>query len=440
MKRKLGLLLVITMVITMLNGCGSNTNTNANTDADASNKKEESKSNELTVWCWDKNFNIYAMNEAAKIYQKDHPDFKLNVVETAWDDVQTKLTTAVTSGQTDTLPDILLMQDNALAKNITNYPDTFVDLTNSGIDFSQFAQYKTALSTVNNKIYGVPFDSGTAVTALRTDILEKAGYTINDFKDITWSRFIEIGKDVLKKTGMPLLSSQAGSPDLVMMMLQSAGVWAFKDGKLSITDNPVLQKAVDTYVELVKSGVLIEVNNWDQYIATFNTGKVAGAMTGCWILASVQASDEQKGKWAVTNIPKLDGIDNATNYSSVGGSSWLVLSNSKNKDLAVDFLSKTFAGSTDLYNTILKTSSAIATWGPASTATNYGIAHEYFGGQKIFEDIIEYGKKVPKVSYGVYNYEARDAIGTAITKIISGTDKDSALKEAESTVKFQMGQ
>ena len=49
--------------------------------------------NELTVWAWDPAFNIRAMQEAEKIYQQDHPDFKLNIVETPWDDLQTKLTT-----------------------------------------------------------------------------------------------------------------------------------------------------------------------------------------------------------------------------------------------------------------------------------------------------------------------------------------------------------
>ena len=30
----------------------------------------------LTVWCWDPNFNIYAMQQAEKIYQEDHPEFQ----------------------------------------------------------------------------------------------------------------------------------------------------------------------------------------------------------------------------------------------------------------------------------------------------------------------------------------------------------------------------
>ena len=39
------------------------------------------KTNTLTVWAWDPNFNIPALLEAEKIYQATHPDFKLNIVE-----------------------------------------------------------------------------------------------------------------------------------------------------------------------------------------------------------------------------------------------------------------------------------------------------------------------------------------------------------------------
>ncbi|MFT4234995.1 MAG: carbohydrate ABC transporter substrate-binding protein, partial [Microbacterium sp.] len=60
--------------------------------------------NTLTVWAWDPTFNIYAMQEAEKIYQVDHPDFKLDIVETPWDDLQTKLTTIGQAGTYDELP------------------------------------------------------------------------------------------------------------------------------------------------------------------------------------------------------------------------------------------------------------------------------------------------------------------------------------------------
>ncbi|HBR34175.1 MAG TPA: ABC transporter substrate-binding protein, partial [Firmicutes bacterium] len=105
----------------------------------------------ITVWCWDPAFNIYAMKEAAKIYATIKPEVKIDIVETPWEDIQTKLTAAVTSGQTKALPDILLMQDNALSKNVMNFPGTFLDLSKSGIDFTQFADFKVALTTVEGK-------------------------------------------------------------------------------------------------------------------------------------------------------------------------------------------------------------------------------------------------------------------------------------------------
>ena len=35
----------------------------------------------LTVWCWDPNFNVYAMKQAEALYQKEHPNFKLDIQE-----------------------------------------------------------------------------------------------------------------------------------------------------------------------------------------------------------------------------------------------------------------------------------------------------------------------------------------------------------------------
>lgn len=424
MKKSLSLLLLFAMVFVLFSA-----NIAAQTGEEAT----------ITVWCWDPTFNIYAMEEAAKMYADIAPNVEIKIVETAWEDIQTKLTTAVTAGQTDTLPDILLMQDNALIKNVSNFPGTFVDITDSGIDFSKFASFKTALSTVNGRNYAVPFDNGAAISALRIDVLEEAGYNTEDLTDITWTEFMEIAKDILDKTDKPILSSIAGEPDLLMVMLQSAGIWMFDDnGEVYISDNEAIKEIIEIYLELVKSGVLIEVNDWDQYISTLNRGTVAGTINGCWIIGSIVAQEDQEGMWRVTNIPRLDKTANSVNYSNQGGSSWLVLSSSDHPDIAVDFLKNTFAGSTDLYETILPSSGALATYLPAGNSHVYNEPHDFFSGQTIYADITEYASKVPQVNYGIYNYEARDAIGTAITQILQGADIDTALKEAEETVKFLM--
>ncbi len=78
-KRIVALLLTAMMAVGALAGCGSADKKEEKTDPAAENK--------LTVWCWDPSFNINAMNEAAKIYQKDHPDFELDVVEISSQDI-----------------------------------------------------------------------------------------------------------------------------------------------------------------------------------------------------------------------------------------------------------------------------------------------------------------------------------------------------------------
>ena len=73
-------------------------------------------------------------------------------------------------------------------------------------------------------------------------MLEQAGFTVDDFTDITWNDFMEKAKVVKEKTGQPILTSQAGSPDLVMEMLQSCGESLFnEDGSVNIVDNKALK-------------------------------------------------------------------------------------------------------------------------------------------------------------------------------------------------------
>ena len=399
---------------------------------------ETPQSESLTVWAWDPTFNIYAMNEAAKIYQKDHPDFTLNVVETPWDDLQTKLTTLAQSNQENQLPDIFLVQNNAFQKNVINYPDLFADYSGSGIDFTQYPSSVVDYSVVDGTNYGLPFDNGTAIGAYRTDVLQQAGYTLDDFTDITWTDFLAKGKDVLAKTGQPLLSGQAGSSDTIMMMLQSAGASLFdKDGNPTIVNNQALTTAIDMYSQLVKAGVFLEVNSWDEYVGTFVNGQVAGTINGCWILGSIQSAADQSGKWDITNLPKFEGLTGATNYSANGGSSWAI-SSTGNKDLATDFLKSTFAGSTDLYDTILPSSGALANWIPAGKSSVYAQPQAFFSNDAIYAKIVDYATKVPSSNTGAYYYEARDAVSAAITKIIQGTDAQTALQEAQQSVEFAM--
>ena len=425
-------------------GGGSDSGDAAATDDGADSGEEVSGSggdNTLTVWTWDPNFNVYAIEKAAEIYAADgHDGFSVKVEEVQSDDIETRLTTAVSAGDLSTLPDIFLMQDNSFQKYATNYPDLFTDLTDSGIDFSQFSEAKVAYSTVDGKNLGIPFDNGAVVNCIRTDLIDQAGLTLDDFTDITWSQYMELAKQVLDATGVPMLTSQAGSPDLIMEMLQSCGASLFnEDGSVNIEGNDALKECMEVYAQMVSDGTLVEVTDWDQYISSLNTGTVASAINGCWIIASITPQEDQSGNWQITNMPKLDNQENATNYSNNGGSSWVISGNSENKDLAIDFMNSTFAGSTELYDDLIQ-KGALATWAPAGDSEAYAQPVEFFANQEIYALIVDYATKTPSNITGPFYYDARDAVGVALSEIIqSGADMDTSIASAQETVEFNMG-
>lgn len=421
-------------------GSDAAADTGSGDDAAAPVEGGSADENTLTVWTWDPNFNVYAIQKAAEIYAQDHEGFKVEVSEVQSDDIETRITTAVAAGDLSTLPDIFLMQDNSFQKYATNYPDVFTDLTGVGIDFSQFSGAKVAYSTLDGKNYGIPFDNGAVINCMRTDYLEQAGYTIDDFTDITWSDYMEKAKVVLEKTGQPILTSQAGSPDLIMMMLQSCGASLFnEDGSVNIEGNAELKQIMEIYVQMVKDKTLVEVTDWDQYIASLNNGTTVSALNGCWIMASVTVAEDQSGKWAITNMPKLDGVSNATNYSNNGGSSWAISSNCQKVDLAVDFMNSTFAGSNALYDDVIS-KGALATWAPAGESEAYNQPVEFFGNDAIYAKIVEFATHTPSNITGAFYYDARDAVGVAISNICQqGADIDAEIKTAQETVEFNMG-
>ena len=288
------------------------------------------------------------------------------------------------------------------------------------------------------KNYGVPFDNGATIMAIRSDIVEEAGLTTDDFNNITWSQFMELAKTVKEKTGTPMLTTSGGS-ELVLEMLQSAGNSPIVDGEVKIADNEVLAKAVETYAELVNEGYMTEYTDWDKYIASMNNGEAAGVINGCWIMSSIQAAEDQSGKWTIVDMPALDDVEGATNYANCGGASWAVSSNCKNTELAYDFLNSTFAGSVELYDDLLVNAGAIASYLPAAGSDVYQEASEFYGGQKVYADIVDYASKVPAFDCGAYYSDVRSALTDVVTNVVQdGADVAAELQNAQDTVEFNI--
>lgn len=426
MKKMMFLLLA---TVFMLSACSSNSGSGASSDPA---KKE------ITVWAWDPNFNIAALNLAKERYMAKHPDVKINIVENAQADIVQKLNTGLNSGTTKGLPNIVLIEDYRSQNFLQAYPDAFRDMSDS-IKGADFADYKAGPTSYNGKQYGVPFDSGVTGMYVRTDYLKEAGYTPEDMQDIDWDKFIEIGKAVKAKTGKDMLTQDPNDLGLIRSMIQSAGSWYLKeDGTTpNIAGNAALKEAMEDYKAMFDANIVKTNSDWSQFLAAFNSGAVASVPTGNWITPSIKAEASQSGKWAVVPFPKLKNTPNSVHASNIGGSSWYVM-NVDGQDTAADFMKETFGSDKELYQDMLNKIGIIGTLKSASSGSAYDKADDFFGGQKIYADFAKWTTEVPNVNYGLHTYAIEDIMTVEVQNYLAGKDIDSVLNDVQAQAEAQL--
>ena len=392
---------------------------------------------EVTIWAWDPNFNIAIMQEAAKRYTAKHPDATFKIVDMAKVDLEQKLQTTLASGVTKSLPDIVLVEDYNAPKYLRSFPGAFEPMSGV-VDYKGFAKYKVDLMTLNGKVYGLPFDSGVTGMYYRKDYLAKAGFSEKDMENITWDRFIEIGKKVEAATGKKMLGIDPNDNGLVRVMMQSGGRWYFdKDGKIDIKGNPALKASLEAQAKIFKSGIVKPTTGWAEYVGAVNKGDVASITTGVWITGSVKSEKSQSGLWAVAPTPSL-GIPGSVNASNLGGSSWYVLSSGKEKAQAVDFLNEIYAKDVDFYQAILQSKGAVGTLMASRNGKAYSDPDEFFGGAKVWQSFSDWLNKVPSVNYGMYTYEGDAAMAAQLPGLLQGTPVDQILENIHQQLSAQM--
>ena len=412
-------------------------------DAPAADVASEDE-NTLSVYAWDANFNIPALEAAAADYQKNvNPDFKLDIItQSGSSDVENAVTLAGQSGDYSNLPDIVLFQDHYFQQFYVSYPDAWLDLADADINWDDFGAEKLSYSTIEDTHFGVPVDNGTAIMAYRTDLLEEAGYSFDDMVGCTWDKFIEVGEAVYEKTGKYLLCMDGSGNDLPYMMLQAEGESQFTDGEPTFATNEKYIQIIKNIVTMIQKNVLYLGNDWSDYTDQAIIGDmVAGVLNGNWIIPTMEQAAENSGKWEITSLPTLEGGEG---YASNGGSSLYITGNCSKPDLAADFLAKTFgAGSTETYDAALKNGGVITCSISAGESDVYQEGVEFFNDQPIYADIVAMGAFVPVIEQSDYHYQARQYVGTAIQNLVAAgepTDESvaAALQDAQDQLSFEM--
>ena len=140
----------------------------------------------ITFAFWDNNQEP-GMTAIAEAYMAAHPDVKVEVQVTPWNEYWTKLEASAMGGS---MPDVFWMHSNQFFKYVTANTLLPMDFE---YDYSPYPAGVTALYTYNDVHYAVPKDYDTIALVYNKEIFDAAGIAYPD-GTWTWETLLETAK------------------------------------------------------------------------------------------------------------------------------------------------------------------------------------------------------------------------------------------------------
>ena len=425
MKRVMAMALALAMTASaVLTGCGG------------SKKKAEDGEKVLTVWAWD--VALMQLQEAAEVYQKDHPDVKFEFEEMGTDQIYKKLSTSLATG--NGIADIIAIEGDVLVGYADKFPEGFLDVSDA-VNTDEFLASKLAEVTYKDKVHAFPWDAGPVGMFYRTDYFEQAGVNPEDIQ--TWDDLIEAGKKIEAACKTPsgdpvkMIPVDPKKSSLYSLIRGEFGIGVFDEDGNPIVDDERSISAMKMADKIYDSGVALNYNGWDEYEQTVVNESVACIPEAVWMIGTIKDKGPQtEGKWSVMDIPKIEGGE----YScSNGGPDLAINAKTDYPEEAKDFVK--FA----MTDTILQASGfekygLYPSYIPSYEEEVFQKGDAFFGEGNVYEIFIENGQKVADTPISPNAQEASDAIGVAVSKILlNGEDVEKTMKDfqKELETKFQ---
>lgn len=261
-KRLLSLLACAAIAVTTLAGCGSKTaNTNSGSAATSSSPVV------LEFWTISLKANFEDFfNKLIKDYQTANPNVTINWVDVPYEDVQSKLVTAVAGG---TAPDVVNL-NTQMALTLVGQ-DALVDL-NKAATAEQKGIYIESLwnsAKVGDGVYAFPWYASPDIMFYNKDLIEKGGIKAPS----TFAKALESAEKFHNDTNAYLFL-----PDEFFNLLIEENIPLLNADKTKAAFNT--QEAVDLlkkYKSYTDKGVLPKTNwgSWDEALKLFESGKLA---------------------------------------------------------------------------------------------------------------------------------------------------------------------
>jgi arabinosaccharide transport system substrate-binding protein len=377
-------------------------------------KTEGAKATKMSMWVFNALHRTFYLDRLES-WNKEFPNkqIDLTVEEYPNQDMHNKLLLSFQSGVG--APDLVDININYFS-NFMKGDIQLVEL-NRIVDpvKDKFIQSRFDIYSKDGKVYGLPTHVGATVVYYNKEIMDKAGVDFNKIK--TWDDYIEAGKKVVAKTGVPMTSFEViDQRPFWPMIVQRGGDYLDKNGKV-ILDSEINIKTLEAMYDMMyKHNIAIPMpggaTNVEEFWPFMNKGGQASLIMPMWYMSRfINYMPDLKGKIYVRPMPIWEPGNKRS--AGMGGTGTSVTKQSKYKDLAMDFLA--YAKLTRESNIKLWT---ILRFDPPRwdvwDAPELQAQDPYFGNESVFKVLLDMKDEIVSPNNGLLSSAAQDLVRSQV--------------------------
>lgn len=363
----------------LVSACGSASDGEATDLSDASIQAALDKGGDLLIWGWDATLPAGIDACTAK-----YPNVNAELVNVGTNTKEyTAFENAVNAGSG--IPDLIHLEYSVIPQyglsgdllDITGYADEKYSSTYTSGPWENVH--------LNNKLYGLPMDSGPAAFFYNAAVLEDAGLEVPE----TWPEFLEAARELKEKTDSYLLADVGSTMDMLTLIWQSGGrPFSVSGESVSIDfEDEGTQQFAKFWQDLLDEELVAPIASWsDEWYQGLGDGTIASLLVGGWMPGMLEpGAPAAAGDWRVAPLPQWDSGQYVT--AENGGSALAAPAAGSNGPLAVGFMECINAG--EGVAPRVEAGTFPATVESLNDPSFKDKEFDYFGGQKVNEVLVE---------------------------------------------------
>ncbi|MEK4344277.1 ABC transporter substrate-binding protein [Paenibacillus sp. FSL P4-0184] len=346
-KASLFTMVILLIVVMGLSGCGggnkekTSNNQPAKTNESKGNTDTATKTEAKKVIFWtfvDAHQKFY--ESMADSWNESHPDEQIALEATTipYDDMHTKLLLALQSGVG--APDLVDIEQSKFPNFMKGKPQlvSLNDILEP--ELGNIVKSRVDIYSKDGTYYGIDYHVGATVMYYNKEILDQAGVNADDIK--LWSDLETAGKQVLEKTGKPMITFEGnGNWSWWPAISQQGSDQVDADGNVTV-DNPINVKTMEFFQKLVKEGVAAVApgagHDTEEYFGYMDSGSAASVFMPFWFMNRfTDHIPDLKGKVIIRPMPAWEEGGNRS--AGMGGTATSITNQTKEEALLKKFLS-----------------------------------------------------------------------------------------------------